>query len=233
VDVTKPVARSWLARTFAAVAGALLVSAVASPLFAAVIRPPATLYALGDSTGAGVGARQGSYVDRLFARLSEAGRSFRLENFSESGATTSDVLHDEVGRIARGAHGLVLIGIGANDLTSGTAPEVFRRQFEAVVAGVRARTDAPIVVSNVPDVSLAKAIQPAWRAPLTARVDAYNAVIAKVAHERNLVVFDLCALTRQTLPAHPEYLSGDGYHPSDRGYEAWAAGLWQVVRRVL
>jgi lysophospholipase L1-like esterase len=126
-----------------------------------------------------------------------------------------------------------LIGIGANDLTNGTAPEVFGKRFEAIVAGVRARTDAPIVVSNVPDVSLAKAIQPDWRAALRARVDVYNAIVAKLARERGLVVFDLCALTRQTLPAHPEYLSVDGFHPSDSGYEAWAAGLWQVVRGVL
>jgi acyl-CoA thioesterase I len=230
VAVTARIARSWPARTLASVSGLLLVSA--SPAFSAVVSPPAILYALGDSTGVGVGARH-SYIDRVFTRMSEAGHSFRLQNFSESGATTSDVLHDEVGRIERGAHGLVLVGIGANDLTSGTASDVFGRQFEAIVAGVRARTDAPIVVSNIPDVSLAKAIQPAWRAPLAARVDAYNAVIAKVARERNLVVFDLCALTRQTLPTHPEYLSVDGFHPSDRGYEAWATGLWQVVRRVL
>jgi acyl-CoA thioesterase-1 len=209
----------------------LLVSGLASPTSAA--GSPAILYALGDSTGAGVGARKGSYVDRLMTRLSEDKRSFRLENLSESGATTSDVLRDQVDRIERGAHGLVLIGIGANDLTSGIAPEVFGKRFEAIVTRVRARTDAPIVVSNVPDVSLAKAIQPDWRAPLAARVDAFNALIARLARERSLVVFDLCALTRQTLPAHPEYLSYDGFHPSDRGYEAWAAGLWQVVRRVL
>jgi acyl-CoA thioesterase I len=143
------------------------------------------------------------------------------------------VLRDQVGRIRTGANGLVLLGIGANDLTTGTPPEVFARRFTTVIQRVRERTGAPIVVSNVPDVSLARAIQPAWRGPLSARVDAYNAVIARVAREHDLVVFDLCALTRKMLPAHPEYLSGDGYHPSDTGYEAWAAGLWPVVRRLL
>jgi lysophospholipase L1-like esterase len=211
----------------------MLMSALAAPAFAAVGNAPTTLYALGDSTGAGVGARKGSYVDRLLRRMAAAGRSFRLENLSGSGATTSDVLHDQVRGIQRGARGLVLIGIGANDLTSGTAPEVFATRFEAIVASVRALTDAPIVVSNVPDVSLAPAIPPVWRAPLAARVDAYNAVITELARKRSLMVFDLCGLTRQMLPAHPEYLSGDGFHPSDSGYEAWAAGLWQIVRRAL
>lgn len=192
------------------------------------------LYALGDSTGAGIGAQRGSYVDRLLARLSEARRTFRLENLSESGATTADVLRDQVPRIKDGmGDDLVVVGIGANDLTQGLEARQFGQRFEALAAGIRARTQAAVVVSNVPDVSLAAAVLPEWRPALAARVDAYNAVISRVSRERGLLVFDLCALTRQQLPHHPEYLSPDGYHPSDRGYQAWAEGLWQVVRRAL
>ena len=64
-------------------------------------------------------------------------------------------------------------------------------------------------------------------------MDSYNAVIARVAHQNDLQVFDACAMTRKQLPSHPEYLSADGFHPSDQGYQAWADGLWTVVQRVL
>jgi lysophospholipase L1-like esterase len=231
MDVKTRMAR-WYRRLWMGVLALMLLAAML-PTEAEAASSPATLYALGDSTGAGVGAREGSYVDRLLRRIAESGRAFRLQNLSGSGATTADVLRDQVGKIRPGARGLVLIGIGANDLTGGLPPEVFARQFATLVASVRAKTDAPIVVSNVPDVSLAKAIEPASRPQIAARVDAYNGAIAKLARERGLVVFDLCALSRATLPAHPEYLSFDGYHPSDSGYEAWAAALWEVVRRVL
>jgi lysophospholipase L1-like esterase len=112
-------------------------------------------------------------------------------------------------------------------------PDQFARRFEGLVAAIRARTQAAVVVSNVPDVSLSRAVWPALRAQVAARVDAYNRVIATVARRHELRVFDLCRMTRERLPSHPEYLSADGYHPSDLGYQAWADGLWQVVQAAL
>lgn len=191
------------------------------------------LTALGDSTAVGIGARSGSYVDRLLARLTKAGQAYRLANLSASGATTRDVLERQLPRLGAGGPGLVVLGVGANDLTDNLPPPVFARHFEAVISGIRARTRAAIVVSNVPDMSLAPVIWPAVRPAIAARVDAYNDVIAAVARKHDLHVFDLCRLTREQLPDHPEYFSTDGYHPSDLGYEVWAEGLWRVVRRVL
>jgi lysophospholipase L1-like esterase len=143
------------------------------------------------------------------------------------------VLQRQVPRVNGGAAGLVLLGVGVNDLLHGVPPEVFAQRFEAILVGLRARTPAVIVVSNLPDVSLTPAVWPQLRPALAARVDVYNALIAEAARRHRLQVFDACAMTRRALPGHPEYLSRDGFHPSDEGYDAWAAGLWQVVRRVL
>jgi len=73
----------------------------------------------------------------------------------------------------------------------------------------------------------------AARAPLAAQVDLYNAVIARVAGRHGIAVYDVCAMTRTTLPSHPEYLSGDGYHPSDAGYQLWADGLWRILQPLM
>ena len=192
------------------------------------------LYALGDSTGTGVGARGGSYVERVRERLEASGKGFRLQNLAQSGATVADVLRDQLGRIPTGASGLVLVGAGTNDLIGGVDPEAFGRRFEALLAGLRARTASPIVVSNVPDVSLAPAA--AWvpsRAALASRIDAFNRAIAGVARRHDAVVFDLCSFTRRELPRHPEYVSADGFHPSDRGYQAWTDEVWRVIERTL
>jgi len=35
-------------------------------------------------------------------------------------------------------------------------------------------------------------------------------------------------MTRE-LPAHPEYFSGDGFHPSDEGGELWAQQMWPAI----
>jgi lysophospholipase L1-like esterase len=31
------------------------------------------------------------------------------------------------------------------------------------------------------------------------------------------------------MPAHPEWIAADGYHPSDTGYAAWAEMMWRGV----
>jgi acyl-CoA thioesterase I len=206
-------------------------SGVPSPSRSAV--PPAVVYALGDSTVSGVGARSGSYVDKLFSRLVKAGYRLRLVNLAESGASTADLLRDQVPQVPMKQNALVIVGVGVNDLTSGVAPEVFARRFESLLRGLRSRTSGPIVVSNLPDISLAPAVWAAARAPLAAQVDIYNGLMARIAGRLGIVVYDICAMTRRTLPSHPEYLSGDGYHPSDAGYQVWADGLWSIVRPLI
>jgi acyl-CoA thioesterase I len=190
-------------------------------------------YALGDSTVSGVGSRAGSYADRLFFRLVKAGHRWRLMNLAESGATTADLLRDQLPRVQADQTALIIVGIGVNDLTSGAAPELFGRRLEGILSGLRSRTARPIVVSNLPDISLAPAVWSAARGPLAAQVDVYNTLIARIAGRLGIVVYDVCAMTRRTLPSHPEYLSGDGYHPSDAGYQVWADGLWDIVRTLI
>jgi acyl-CoA thioesterase-1 len=208
-------------------------AAGASPATTLAAASPLIFYALGDSTVAGVGSRAGSYADRLSSRLVKAGRQVHLMNLAESGATTADLLRDQLPRVRVKSNALVIVGIGVNDLTSGIEPEVFARRFERILGDLRSRTTGPIVVSNLPDISLASAVWPAVRGQLAAQVDAYNAVIARIAGRLGIVVYDVCAMTRRFLPSHPEYLSGDGYHPSDAGYQVWADGLWDIVRPLI
>jgi lysophospholipase L1-like esterase len=63
----------------------------------APIEPGPIVYvALGDSTGAGVGARDGGYVLRLFKRIEEQRPGSKLVNLCVSGATTTDVLREQL-----------------------------------------------------------------------------------------------------------------------------------------
>jgi lysophospholipase L1-like esterase len=43
------------------------------------------------------------------------------------------------------------------------------------------------------------------------------------------VVVDLYQPSQAALPAHPELVSTDGYHPSDVGYERWAELMWVAI----
>ena len=57
---------------------------------------PVVYVALGDSTGTGVGATNGGYVARLFNHIQPIRPGSTLVNLCVSGATSADVLHNQV-----------------------------------------------------------------------------------------------------------------------------------------
>ena len=190
--------------------------------------------ALGDSTGVGVGARKGGgYVARLFHRIERVRPGSRLVNLCVSGATTSDVLRAQVGRVGPAAPALVTVGVGINDLTRQVAPEQFARNFGEIISRLRAQTSAPVVVSNLPDVSHAPAVPAFLREEALRRVRLFNERIAEAAALHRLFLADSFETSAAVIPSHPEFFSPDGFHPSDEGYEFWAFEMWPVVKRAL
>ena len=190
--------------------------------------------AFGDSTGAGVGARQGGgYVARLFARIEREQPGSRLLNFAVSGATTADVLRAQIPRLREASPTLVTVGIGLNDATRNVSPAQFASNYDEIAQRIRAGTDAPIVATNLPDISFAPQVPVFLRAELRERIIAFNERIAEVAARRGLILVDAYATSHEAMPAHPEYFSADGFHPSAEGYEFWAETMWPAVRRAI
>ena len=195
---------------------------------------PIVYVALGDSTGVGVGARRGGgYVARLFGRIERVRPGSRLVNLCVSGATTGDVLRAQVGRVGEAKPSLVTVGIGINDLTRQLPAEQFARNFDEIVARLRAQTGAPVVVSNLPDISHAPAVPVFFREEARRRLVEYNERIADAAARHGLHFADSFEKSAALIPEHPEYFSADGFHPSEEGYEFWAFEMWPVVRQAI
>jgi acyl-CoA thioesterase I len=193
---------------------------------------PLSYIALGDSSGVGVGARDGGYVAHLYNELSALRPGSRLLNLCGSGATSARVLAQQVPRVPRDV-GVVTLGVGVNDLHRRVPAEEFGERLEAIVRGLRTRTVAPIVVTNLPDLSLAP-IVPLYLRPLVAyQVRAYNQVIAEIVARHRLTLVDAYTPSRRELPEHPEFFSEDGFHPSDAGYRFWASLMWPGLRASL
>jgi lysophospholipase L1-like esterase len=195
---------------------------------------PVVYVALGDSTGVGVGARKGGgYVARLFERIERVRPGSRLVNLCASGATTGDVLRAQVGRVGEAKPSLVTIGIGINDLTRQLPAEQFARNFDEIVARLRAQTGAPAVVSNLPDISHSPAVPAFFREEARRRLCEYNERIAAAAARHGLHFADSFEKSAAVIPEHPEYFSADGFHPSEEGYEFWAFEMWPVVKQAI
>jgi lysophospholipase L1-like esterase len=61
------------------------------------------------------------------------------------------------------------------------------------------------------------------------QIQRWNAGIATLAAHYNVTMVDLYSHGSQ-LTAHPEYISGDGFHPSPAGYVQLANLFWQAIQ---
>ena len=190
---------------------------------------PIRYLALGDSTGIGVGARDGGYVVRLFKRIVSHKQGSELTNLCFSGATTSDVLRSQLDRGVQVDPQLITLGIGINDIGHGVTIEQFSKNFEEILGRLRSDTRAAIVVTNIPDISSAPRIPPAMQSEYHQQIVAFNQKLQEIASRHEVSVFDVYNVTHEQLPSHPEFFSEDGFHPSDEGYEFWAEQMWPII----
>lgn len=193
-----------------------------------------TYVALGDSTGVGVGAQEGGgYPHRLLRRLQSRHPGLRLVNLCESGATSSDVLQDQVPRALRTLPRLITVGVGINDVGMQQPDDAFAVNLEEIVSAL-ARLDAPIAVTNLPDLALAPAVARLVPVHLyEQRLQVFNEHIESTAARHKLTLIDLWSLSRSSVPGLTGLFSEDGFHPSGDGYEQWADLMWPAVESLL
>ena len=190
---------------------------------------PIVYVALGDSTGAGVGSRDGGYVARLFKRLEDRRPESKLSNLCVSGADTSDLVRDQLQKGVALNPDLVTIGIGINDIGHGLTLDQFAKNFDEILSTLKEKTHATIVVTNLPDISTAPRIPNTMRSVYQRQIEEFCKRLEEIANNHGVTIFDIYTITKQELPSHPEYFSGDGFHPSDQGYELWASQMWPTL----
>jgi acyl-CoA thioesterase I len=193
------------------------------------IKGPINYVALGDSTGSGVGAKNGGYVARLFKGIIADRPGSKLTNLCFSGATTSDVLREQLDPGIAADPNLVTLGIGINDIGHGVSLDQFSKNYEEILSALRNKTAAAIVVTNIPDISTAPRIPRAVRGEYHQLIVDFNQRMEEIAARYGVTIFDVYTITHKQLPLHPEYFSDDGFHPSDEGYELWAEEMWPTI----
>ena len=195
---------------------------------------PLVYVALGDSTVEGIGASSPStnYVSRLHARLRAVYPQAGVVNLGVGGATSADVIDDQLERALLLRPHLVTLSIGPNDITGRVPLEDYERNVDRIFRRLTEETRAVVVANLLPDL----AVTPRFRGqqaapvvgPLTVR---FNEALARVARPHGVEVVDLYAPSRAEIPRRPELVAADGYHPSDLGYARWAELLWTGVER--
>lgn len=194
---------------------------------------PIVYVAVGDSTGIGLGARDGGgYVDRLFTRIAQKRLGSTLINFSAAGATTADAVNKQLTQLVGIRATLVTICIGVNDLLRGREAKQFAEDYETVIAKLK-QPGRLLVIANLPDVTSAPALREVADESLRLRLGQFNKVIEDIARRHAVTLVDLYKLSGEMSGSRPELFSPDGLHPSDLGYAYWAEAMWLVVEQAI
>ena len=181
---------------------------------------PLVLAVLGDSSVAGVGAD--SAEDTLTYGVAKAlADRYRvsLHALGVSGSRLSNVVAEQLPRLAEHDPDLVLVCVGTNDLTHGTRTAEIRRQLRLLGEGLA--TVAPravVVVSGLPPAETARAFWRPLRDLLGVRAWALTRIYRAELVKHGITVFDIAPLTRAAFRRQRHLFSDDLFHPSSAGY---------------
>jgi lysophospholipase L1-like esterase len=195
---------------------------------------PVRIVALGDSLafGTGASAPRNAFVFQAFLRVLALHPRSRLDTYAIGGSTAADVLRLQAPRLAHARAGIVVIGVGGNDVVHRVAAADFARTYDNLVARVRAlQPHAAIVCCGVPDVGLSPLFTGADHDAVARLSRANDAAIRATARRAGAQFVDLYATTLRQHADVNRFLSEDRFHPSDAGYAELAAALAPALLR--
>lgn len=194
---------------------------------------PITYVALGASDAVGVGSdapgAQG-YVPLIAARLPKGSH---LLNLGISGIRLHEALSEELPLAISTSPDLVSIWLVVNDFAGGVTYQDYMRDLDTLLSQLRSRTRARIVMANIPDLTRLPTfanLSAAQRAQMLVGIQQWNKGMAQKAAQYRVILLDLFSHGSE-LTEHPEYISGDGFHPSPAGYVQLADLFWRAIRQ--
>lgn len=191
--------------------------------------PAVNYVALGASDAFGIGASPitRGYVYRIKDGFEDRGRKVNLLNL---GIPTADI--PAIKKTAKAALkrdkeiDLITIWTGANDLIAGDDVKDFEEDLESMLARIRDKSNAFIVIMNLPDLTQIKRFREKPHKRVTAeRVTTFNQAITRQAQKYNVPIVDFF----KAAPGDMLVSKKDGFHPNNDGHQKIADLYLQIV----
>lgn len=192
-----------------------------------------TYVAMGASDAVGVGAfpLEDGYVYKIRDDLLSYADRVEFENLGASGERISYYENTELPAAIAHKPDVVTIWAGPNDVGGGVDTAKFEAALERVLAALRQQSSAIIVMANVPDLTVLPFYQLFPDEDVTlARIQAYNEAIARQCAAYGVPLVDLY---RGRYAENVEYVSIDGFHPSNTGHAKLAELYLEEILKVL
>ena len=204
------------------------------------IRPPQafgdsgtpTLYVvLGDSTAAGVGAPYDQGIAVLTAKHLGESRRVTLHNFAVSGARIRGVLEQQLPSAEALKPDIVLMAVGANDVTHLTSIPSMRKRFREIIDRLRSvNPRVQVVITGSPDMGSPPRIPWLLRGTASLRAKLVNRMFRGESERLNVVLAPIAERTGPLFRRDRTLFDADRFHPNARGYATWVEVLKEVLR---
>jgi acyl-CoA thioesterase I len=207
---------------------------------------PVVYVAIGASETAGVGTAEPFTEAWPKVLWREALPEAVLYDLGRPGSTVEEALVEQAGEAVALDPDVVTVWLNVNDLVDRVPIDAYGRGLRALLSSI-GRTGAVVLVASTPrldtlPVFLACRPNPPATAPpcpdpelrtlrsadLRAAVAAYNRTIERVAAKTGAIVVDLGSYG-DAPNDHPEWISGDGFHPSAEGAVAIARAFEEAL----
>lgn len=183
--------------------------------------------ALGDSLSAGVGASNFKETLPYFFSLHLSGkyRQVNLLNLAWPGATTDEVIQSQLAPVVAYKPDFITLLIGVNDLHNKVKLKKFENNYKFIFGELYNKTNARIVVINIPYIGSNKIVYFPYNILLNIRTKQFNEVIDGVVKEfgknDRIKFVDLYSASYLPFKQELNYYSSDLFHPSSEGYKLW------------
>lgn len=195
--------------------------------------PELRLLILGDSTAAGQGAPYEQGIAISAARHLAATHRVTMLNLSVSGATTKDVLDEQVPIARKQKFDLVLVSVGANDVVGLTPAHTIVKRHEDIASQlIAANCKAKLVFTGSANVGTV----PRFARPLRDIAGHHVARVNAKLYPWIESEYTLAPIARDTTEAFNRdrtLFDSDRFHPNARGYEVWSRTINPALDRAL
>lgn len=189
---------------------------------------------LGDSTAAGIGGTYESGIAVSTARELAKRNTVVMTNFAVTGARIRDVREGQVEAAARLRPDVVLLSVGANDVTHLTSVPSMREDLHAIVQALAAANPhVRIVATGSPDMGSPPRIPWLLRGIATCRTNQVNRMFRLESARHQLEFAPIADVTGPQFRRDRSLFASDRFHPNDRGYATWVPVLNEALARAL
>lgn len=191
--------------------------------------------ALGDSYTVGTSVKQRDrWPNQLVRTLQPAVGLDLVANLALNGATTDDVIEDQLDQLPGLEPDLISLLIGVNDVVREADVEAYRTNLRTILRDLAAQVPADrIVLVTTPDYTLTPQ-GAGYGDPnrQSNRIRAFNDALAAEAEAMHVLLVDITPVS-DLVPDDPALVADDGLHPSGKQYGAWVELIAPKLRKLL